>query len=105
MNTLDIIPSAAYHHKLLKEYATYHHVSIKILDDNKYKLSLDKKTITGDLKQDFQESQEDSVSFMNNETIEKPKMPANLLKELSSKAGTIYTKETMKYIEDYAEYL
>jgi len=42
---------------------------------------------------------------MNNEAIEKPKMPANLIKELSDKAGTIYNKETMKYIEDYAKYL
>ena len=42
---------------------------------------------------------------MDNQAIEKPKMPANLIKELSSKTGTIYTKETMKYIEDYAKYL
>ena len=42
---------------------------------------------------------------MNNKAIEKPKMPANLIKELSDKAGTIYNKETMKYIEDYAKYL
>ena len=42
---------------------------------------------------------------MNNKAIEKPKMPENLIKELGSKAGTIYNKETMKYIEDYAKYL
>ena len=32
-------------------------------------------------------------------------MPNNLIEDLSSKAGTIYTEETMKYIEEYAKYL
>jgi hypothetical protein len=53
LNTLDIVPSAAYHHQLLPEYATYHSVSIKIWDDNKYKVSLDKKSIEGQIESDF----------------------------------------------------